>query len=162
MRVAGKLSELTCNQVQLAEYFGLSKARISQLVEEGLVPRDEVNKTTGVMLADSIRNYYSSKNVSGGVDFWREKGLHEKAKRELSELKLQKELGNLYEASTVEAAFIEMLATLRTQLLGLPAKFALQLEGKTREEIYEVMTAEIETLLTELSESYATGLTDQD
>ena len=47
---------------------------------------------------------------------------------------------------------IEQLVTLRTKLLGLPVKLAPQLEGKNKGEIYELMTAEVEEALSELSE----------
>ena len=57
-----------------------------------------------------------------------------------------------YSAKTVELVLTEMLSNLRTQLLGLPSKLAPQLEGKTRDQIYEVMTRELEERLSELSE----------
>lgn len=46
----------------------------------------------------------------------------------------------------------EMLSNLRTQLLGLPSKLAPQLEGMNRDQVYDVMTREIEEKLSELSE----------
>ena len=81
-----------------------------------------------------------------------EKAKHEKVKRELAELKLAKCEGNVYDATTVELVFVEMTTMLRTQLLGLPAKLAPILEGKAKEEIYQIMTEEIEAKLGELGE----------
>ena len=46
----------------------------------------------------------------------------------------------------------EQNSNLRTQLLGLPSKLAPQLEGKKKEEIYAIMTREIEEKLEELAE----------
>ena len=59
---------------------------------------------------------------------------------------------NVYDARTVELVLTEMLSNLRTQLLGLPAKMAPTLVSKSREQIYESMTKEIEDKLGELSE----------
>ena len=154
-RLAGKLSDVSVSQAQLAEALNLSRPRINQLIDEGIVLRDEESKTGAVVMLDSLRNYYLSKNVSGGgVDFWKEKGAHERAKRMLTELKLREREGELYEAETVEAVMSEHLTNFRTKLLGIPSKFATQLEGKTRAEIYDLLTLEIENALDELSKNY--------
>ena len=81
-----------------------------------------------------------------------EKAKHEKIKREIAELKLAMMEGNAYSAKTVELVMTEMLSNLRTQLLGLPTKLAPQLEGKKKEQIYTILTHEIEEKLSELSE----------
>lgn len=73
-----------------------------------------------------------------------ERALHEKAKREIAELKLAKLQGKAYDARTVELVMTEMMSNLRTQLLGLPSKLAPILEGHKKEEIYDILTKEIE------------------
>lgn len=155
IRIAGRLSDMSVSQAQLAEALSLSRPRINQLIDEGIVLRDEESKNGAVVMLDSLRNYYLSKNVSGGgVDFWQEKGKHERAKRQLTELKVREREGELYEAETVEAVMAEHLTNFRTKLLGLPSKFATALEGKTRAEIYDTLTFEIETVLEELAQNY--------
>ena len=154
MEIAGELSEATTTQAKLARYLGLSKPRISQLAEEGnILVKDE---STGKIFAfDSLRNYLMiKKSGNEGVNYFKEKGLHEKVKREQSEIKLEQMRGKLYEAAAVESALIEILAVLRNNLMGLPAKFATRLEGKRRAEISAVMTEEIESMLDELSRSF--------
>lgn len=152
MKFVGNISDATCTQAQLARALSLSQPRINQLIDEGVVVRDEASKNGSVMMLDSLRNYYLSKNATGdNVNFWKEKGLHEKAKRELAEVKLAKTRGELYEAATVEAVMSELLTNFRSKLLGLPAKFAAQLESKSRGEIYSVLTTAIEENLSELA-----------
>ena len=155
IRFTGKLSDVSISQAQLAEALSLSRPRINQLIDEGVVLRDEESKTGAVVMLDSLRNYYLSKNVSGGgVDFWKEKGAHERAKRMLTELKLREREGELYEAETVEAVMSEHLTNFRTKLLGISSKLSPQLEGKTRAEIYDLLTFEIENALDELARNY--------
>lgn len=73
-------------------------------------------------------------------------------KRELAELKLAKAEARVYDSKTVELVLTEMLSNLRTQLLGLPSKLAPIIEGKRKEDIYQLMTEEVESKLSELSE----------
>lgn len=155
MRIVGNYKEWSVSQTLLGQILNISQPRVNQLIDEKIVLRDESTKGSAVLLIPSLRNYYLSKNASGGeVDFWKEKGLHEKAKREMTELKLQERRGELYEAETVEAVMVEQLTNFRNKLLGLPSKFATQLEGKNREEINDILTVEIENLLEELSQNY--------
>lgn len=153
MKYKGDIKEITVTQTALGAALGISQQRINQLADEEICVRDEFDKQGGVFLFDSLKNYFLSKNQSatGGVNFWAEKALNEKAKREMNELKLQQARGELYVAADVESAFVEMLTALRSNLLALPAKLSAQLEGKSREEIYRSLNAELEERLEELS-----------
>lgn len=159
---------MTVTQSQLAKALGVSQPRINQLIDEGVVVRDELATNGQVMLFESLQNYFLSKNASGdGVSFWKERSLHEKAKRELAELKVVKARGDVYEAETVEQVMVEQLTNFRAKLSGIPSKYAAQLEGKSRGEIYEALTDAIEENLTELAEGYraddfAEDVTDED
>ena len=151
-KIKSNLNEITCSQKALAEALGLSAMRVNQLIDEDIVVVDESDKNHGVFVFDSLKNYFLSKNVSGsGVDFWKERGLHERAKRQLAELKVKQTEGELYLASEVEQTFLELVMMFRNNLLGLPSKFAPILEGKSREEISTLLTQEIEERLKELS-----------
>lgn len=155
MKLVGNYKEWSVSQTLLANILDVSQPRINQMIDEGIVLRDETSKGSSVLLIDSARNYWLSKNVSGGgVDFWKEKGLHERAKRQLTELKVREREGELYEAEVVEAVMSEHLTNFRTKLLGLASKFATQLESKTRGEIYDMLTLEIEMALDELARNY--------
>ena len=153
MKINGEVKDATVTQAQLARALGISKQRIGQLIDEGIVVRDELSTNGQVMLFDSLQNYFLSKNTSSdGVSFWKERSLHEKVKRELAELKLSKSRAEVYDAATVEGVLSELLTNFRNKLLGLPSKYAPQLEGKSRAEIYSALMTAIEDELSELSE----------
>ena len=158
MKLQGKFEEWSVSQMQLGRILGVSHQRVNQLIDEEVVLRDESSKSGAVLLIDSLRNYYQSKRPledgEGKVDFWKERGLHERAKRKIAELNLQQRRGELYKAETVERVMIEQLTNFRNKLLGLPAKMAAVLEGKSRGEIYELINLEIEAALEELSNNY--------
>ena len=163
MKLDGEIQEATVTQRQLSRALNLGTTRINQLIDEGIVVRDETSRSGQVMLFESLQNYFLSKNVTGdNVNFWKERGLHEKAKRELAEVKLAKTRGELYESSTVEGVLVELLTNFRNKLLGLPSKYARQLEGKSREEIYSALTSAVEEELSELSEGIKAASFDED
>ncbi|WP_295163401.1 hypothetical protein [Selenomonas sp. F0473] len=155
MKVTGDPRKITVSQSNLAKTLGITSGRVNQLIGEGVVIRDDKDARGGVFLVESIRNYARLKGEGSGAeddpDYMAEKARHEKVKRELSELKLAKAEARAYDARTVELVMTEMLSNLRTQLLGLPSKLAPMLEQKRRDEIYSIMTGELETSLSELS-----------
>ncbi len=161
MKVSGKIREMTVTQRQLADALGVTPARVNHLIKDGVVVRDEDNSGGAVMLYESVKRYWlnKSRGGSGGdegleaeLNLTTERAKHEKTKREIAEIRLAKLERRVYDARTVELVMTEMLSNLRTQLLGLPSKLAPQLEEVTKEQIYEVMTREIEEKLSELSE----------
>lgn len=157
LKVAEDAKKITVSQSNLARAIGVTSGRVSQLIQEGIVVRDDRDARGGVYLVQSIRNYDALKigriyGDDGNLDYISEKAKHERVKREIAELRLAKMERRAYDARTVELVLTEMLSNLRTQLLGLPSKLAPQLEGKTRDQIYEVMTRELEERLSELSE----------
>lgn len=156
MKVTCPAREITVTQKNLANYLGISPARICKLVKEGTVIRDESDESGGVFFGDSIRNYWIRKNEiaesDDDVDINLERAKREAAERKIAELKLAKMENRVYDARVVELVQTEMLSNLRTQLLGLPAKLAPIIEGKSRAEVYEILTKEIEEKLGELSE----------
>lgn len=166
MKITVDLKTLTTTQTRLANALGITQQRVSQLIQDGIVIKDEKNQ---VLIVESLKNFYKLRSISGcsdgqdddDLDLILEKAKHEKTKREIAELKLAKMERNAYSAHTVELVLTEMLSNLRTQLLGLPSKLAPQLEGMTKDEIYQVMTTEIEEKLSELSE-YTPTLFDEE
>ncbi len=157
MKVSGKVKEITVTQRNLAMAIGITPARVSQLVKEGVVIRNEADKGGGVYLYESVKNYWltqapATSDDDSSLNFELERAKHERTKREIAEIKLQKMERSVYDAKTVELVMTEMYSNLRTQLLGLPAKLAPQLEGRSKEDIYALMTKEIEAQLAELSE----------
>lgn len=155
VKVTGDPRKITVSQTNLAKVLGITTARVSQLIKEGIVFRDDNDKSGGVFLVKSIQAYTVFKGASEGdseLDYMAEKAKHEKVKRELSELRLAKEEARAYDAITVELVMTEMVSNLRTQLLGLPSKIAPMLDGAGKDKVYSVLTGEIEEKLSELSE----------
>lgn len=155
MKVTGDPRKITVSQTNLAKALGITNARVSQLIKEGIVFRDDSDKSGAVFLVKSIQTYTVFKGASegdSGLDYMAEKAKHEKVKRELAELRLAKEEGRAYDAMTVELVMTEMVSNLRTQLLGMPSKIAPMLNGAGKNKIYSVLTEEIEEKLSELSE----------
>lgn len=161
MKLEGDYREWRVSQTQMAAILSLAKSRISQLVTEQILVRDEGSGS--LFLIESLQNYYQSKQSSGKrVNFWDERALHERAKRQITELKLKQAKGEVYAAALVEQVMSEQLNNFKNKLLGVPAKMAAQLEGKTRAEINDALNFEIENLLEELSAGYgAAKLNDE-
>lgn len=152
-RFDGEIKSASVKQKELAAALGLTAARINQLIDEGIVIRDELSRSGRVMLFDSLRNYFlSRKTTDEGTNYWLEKARHEKVKRELSELKLRRESGELYEAGTVERVLAELMTTFKNKLEGTGHKLATRLEGLTATEICAIIDGEMEEVLKELSD----------
>lgn len=152
MKITKGINSVTTTQTEMGRALKITRQRVSQLVQEGILPVDEKGS---ILLVEGIKQYCRMKTdgaESGEVDFDKERALHEKAKREIAELKLDKMRKNAYSAPVVEYVMTAMAANLRTQLLGMPSKLAPFLEGKSKEEIYSLITKEIEEKLSELSE----------
>lgn len=155
MKVTCDPRKITVSQTNLGKALGLTSGRVAQLIKEGVVFKDENDKSGGVLLVKSVQSYTTFKgngDTDDELDYMAEKARHEKVKRELSELRLAKEEARAYDARTVELVMTEMVSNLRTQLLGLPSKLAPILHKANRDRIYAVMTQEIEEKLAELSE----------
>lgn len=135
---------------ELAELLGISERRVNQLVNEGVLRRELEGNFD---LTQSIATYYENKYASKDEDsYWSEKALHEAAKRKLAELDLARKQNQAHDASEVEIVMTDMLSTLRSQLMGIPAKLAARLENKDRTVIMDELAKEIRSRLSELSE----------
>ena len=154
--VKGNIKLLAVSQRQMANVIGLSPARVNQLIDEGIMIRDPSSPTsTNLMFSESLWNYALSKSAATdeNVNFWAERSKHERAKRQLAELKLRQREGELYEAAQVENELTEIFTEFRTKLLTCGHKLAKVLEGKTAAQICDIIDSEIIEILEELSEN---------
>lgn len=156
MLIREDAGKITTTQTNLAKAMGLSVQRIQQLVKEGVVVRDAKDKRGGVFIVESIRNYYDTfkkqSDSEENVDYSREKALHEKAERQIAELKLKRMEQNVYDAVIVKWVMENMKEEASKRFLELPKHIAPMLAKKKRYEIFDIMTKEIEKTLLELSE----------
>ena len=145
-----KKIEIRGNTGELAKLLNITQRRVNQLAEEKIITRQPEGD---FVLPEAIAEFYSFKFQSDeAIDFMAEKALHEKAKRELAELELQKRRNEVHDAADVELVMTDMLTNLRSQLLGLPAKMAPQLANRDKAFIDQALTDEIHARLTELSD----------
>lgn len=144
------LEELRGDVKMLSRLLGISVRRINQMIKnEGKITKEPEGD---FILQKAISEYYIAKYKQDDVDYSHEKALHERAKRKLTEMEVRKRANELHEAADVEIVLTDMLVNLRTKLLGIPAKMAIQLAERPKEEIEELLTKEIEFLLLEVKD----------
>ena len=89
---------------------------------------------------------------------WQEKAKHERALRQIAEIKVGEAQGKLHEASRIEHVMTNMLITFRNKLLGVPYKIANVLVGvETADEALQALRKEMCEALDELK-SYDTTM----
>lgn len=138
------------SSADLADILMITTRRVNQLVDEEVLTREPEGD---FILPAAVAAYYEYKYADKDeTDYLAEKARHEKAKRELAELELQRRRNEVHDAADVEMVMTDMLTKLRTQLLGLPAKLAPQLANRDKDYINQELTDEIHARLTELSE----------
>ena len=153
MKISKDLNALTTTQTEMAKVIGITQQRVNQLISEGVILKD---KTGAVRVIESIKNFYKSRSGSNAlfeeIDYDGEKAKHEAVKRELAEMELARQKNLIHDADDVEQVMSNMLSTLRSNLLGMPAKVAPLLEKQSKDYIFKHLTAEIESRLMELSD----------
>lgn len=144
-----KKQEVRGNITFLAKLLEITPRRVNQLINENVIAKEAEGD---FILPKAISSYYTYKLADKEVDYNNEKAKHERAKRQLAEMEVRKRKNELHEAADVEAVLSEMLVNLRTQLLGIPSKMAMQIAGKTADEIEEILTKEIEFILLDIKD----------
>lgn len=159
MKISKDLKKLTTTQGEMAKILGITQPRVHQLIEEGVVVRDD---NSGVLVVESMQNFYKlkSKITDEPADFEKEKALHEKAKRELAEIELAEKRGDMHNTQDIEIMVGGLITVFKKNILAIPSKMALVLSGKQPEEVNEILTQEMSQCLTELSQFDVTKLGD--
>ncbi|MDM8108582.1 hypothetical protein QUV93_01695 [Phascolarctobacterium faecium] len=138
------------SSADLADILMITTRRVNQLVDEEVLAREPEGD---FILPTAVAAYYEYKYADKDeTTYLTEKARHEKAKRELAELELQKRRNEVHDAADVELVMTDMLTNLRNQLLGLPSKMAPQLANRDKDYIDQALTDEIQSRLTELSD----------
>lgn len=150
-KVNGEIKLIAVSQRQMSAALGLSTTRINELVNEKVLIRDESRVDGRLMLYDSLQNYFLSRKTTGdGVNFWNERALHEKVKREMSELKLGQARGELIPAKEMLDSLTALFKVISQKLQAIPSKMGRQLSGKDELEIKRLLSEEIGYALEEL------------
>ena len=111
----------------IAKLLDLSERRVQQLSREGVIPRAERGQYD---LVGSVRGYVrylrdqAAKAQAGAPDYASERARFIRARADLAEMEAEERRGALIAAEEIEAAWIAVLALLRTRLLSLPDRLA--------------------------------------
>lgn len=153
------IGEIVVNTDTLAKLFGFTRQRINQLGKEGILEKQAPGRWP---LMKNVQRYIdylrtgakdSEEEDEAKVKYWEEKALHERARREIAEIKLAKLKNQMHDAADVEFVMTNMLVTFRNRILAIPDKLAPRLLGvKNLYEISETIRQELQEALMELSE----------
>ena len=149
----GRRQIMLVNQTELAECLGVTPRRVRDMLQEGFFQFKDGRKYN---LAPCIKEYIAYKlkptNGVGEIDLEKEKAEHERAKKEISQLKLRKMKGEVHEAVYVELYWNEMLLNFANKLETIPSKIAVQVVGETDvQRIIKLLDDSIEEALNELA-----------
>ena len=153
------ISGLTVSASVLGELLGVSDRRVRQLASEGIFKRAAKGR---YLLPESIKTYISmlkmesdinSSGESNEIDLEKEKAIHERIKRQQSEIKLALMKGEVHKSDDVEDVMMDMLASFRSKMISLPSKLAPMLTNKSAAtEVREILTREVLEALMELKD----------
>ena len=113
----------------IARLLDLSERRIQQLSREGVIPKAERGQYD---LIGSVRGYVrylrdqALRAQAGAPDYAAERARFIRARADLAEMEAEEKRRSLIAADEIEAAWIAVLALLRTRLLALPDRLAPQ------------------------------------
>lgn len=111
----------------IARLLDLSERRIQQLSREGVIPKAERGQYD---LIGSVRGYVrylrdqALRAQAGAPDYAAERARFIRARADLAEMEAEEKRRSLIAADEIEAAWIAVLALLRTRLLALPDRLA--------------------------------------
>lgn len=152
------ITDLVVNTDVMADILGFTRQRVNQLAKDGVLDKQAPGR---FLLHRNIKRYIdflrtgqrTEKEDEAQADYWAEKALHEKAKRETTEIKLAQLRNQMHDAVDVEMAVTNMLATFRNRILSIPQKVAPKIIGLDNlAEINEVINIELLEALLELSD----------
>ena len=113
----------------IAKLLDLSERRVQQLSREGVIPKAERGQYD---LIGSVRGYVrylrdqAVRAQAGAPDYAAERARFIRARADLAEMEAEEKRLSLIAADQIEAAWIAVLALLRTRLLALPDRLAPQ------------------------------------
>lgn len=144
----------------LASVLGISQARVSQLRKEGILNAE--GHPLKYKLAESVQDYiaYAVETARASApedeDAERKKlqaeADYKEAKARQEELKLAELEGRMHSAEDVEAATTQLVYAVRSAMLAMPGRIAVDVVGKTAAEASDVVRREVFAALESLSE----------
>lgn len=147
---------LILTTAELADELCITPVHVNRLVNDGVLDKYKKgrfflrgNVKKFILYKESQKRNVDSDNQ---VDYWNEKALHEKAKRQKSELELAELQGNMHRSEDVEHFVGELIYAYKSQLLSLPGLLAPELAGmESVAEISEIIKKEAVNMLNSLA-----------
>lgn len=150
----------------IAKLLDLSERRVQQLSREGVIPKANRGQYE---LIGSVRGYVqylrdqATKAQAGAPDYAAERARFIRARADLAEMEAEEKRGAVIPAEDVEAAWISVLALLRTRLLALPDRLAPAVHAETSAAgVRDVIRGAIREALEELAETDVRPERDKD
>jgi|TARA_R110002050_G_scaffold177050_1_gene310146 phage terminase Nu1 subunit (DNA packaging protein) len=146
-------------QRELAEHLDLSTKRISELIRDGILPskmgRSPINiDVCRIAYISYLRKLGGYNKKSGGGDIAEEKTRLTKAQADKAELEVSELEGQLIPAQLVQDTWTDMVANVRSKLLGLPSRIAHQVIAmETYPEAEQLIKENVHDALSELAEN---------
>lgn len=155
------ITKVTVSAKVLSEIIGVGDRQIRNLAKEGILVRNSHGK---YQFLKSVKNYITNLKIAKAaehvesdfdeieLDLDAEKAKHEHLKMMITDIKLQLIKGQVHKSEDVGSVITDMFAKFRSKMMALPAKMAVKLQNKTKEEILELLNEEVATALEELAE----------
>ena len=144
----------------LAAVLGLNPSRISQLRKDGIL--EASGRPLKYDLCESVQAYIqfavdtSRGRASADPDADRRKAEadadYKQAKARQEELKLAELEGRMHSAEDVEAATTQLVYAVRSMLLAMPGRVAVDAAGRSAAEVSEIVRGEAFSILEQLSQ----------
>ena len=133
-----KTTEENLSQSKYADHRNVTKGYIGRLVKEGRLHL--IKGKLNVLMSDAELDNKS--NNDKAPNYWSEKALHEKAKRELAELDLKLKSNHVVEVDQIGDHLDKIFSAVRQRLLAMPRKIAplVQVDKKTNVRFFMVGT----------------------
>jgi hypothetical protein len=140
---------------ELGDVLALSEAHVYNLKRKGVFQSTKADhKRNEFLLGPSVQAYIQykcSRDSPSEADFHRERALKEKANRELREILLEQNRGQLHRSSDVSSIITHNNGQIRDRLLEFSNALAPQLVGKEPGEIKTLIDTEVRKVLVGLT-----------
>lgn len=136
----------------------LTPQRVTQLVNEGVIPRAGRGRYELVPVVRGYIHYLRQRALKGDVkagadDYATHRARLTKAKADMAEMEREQMANALIPASDVERAWIEVVANMRAKMLSIPTTAAADAQAApTLAEAKQVLKVKVNEALAELSE----------
>lgn len=173
MNEAKKIEDLTVSTTELSTVLGLSLRRVQQLIQDGIIPKESKGKFP---LCRAVVAYIATVNAKTPSEAVAKVEMDRKtaearlkaAKARMAELETKELEGKMHRAEDVRAITEDMVFTIRSALLTLPARVALEVAHTDNPaECQTIIRKEVLEILKELArheydpEKYAERVRDR-